>query len=70
MANNIDLGSLNFRCTKNSFFIFLAQKMGFFCEASTKIMFQKWTNTILNDTMPYFMQVVCMEKNYSHPSRN
>jgi hypothetical protein len=29
MTNNIDLGSFNFLCTKNSFFNFLVQKMGF-----------------------------------------
>jgi hypothetical protein len=29
MTNNVDLGSFNFCCTKNSFFIFLVQKMGF-----------------------------------------
>jgi hypothetical protein len=29
MTNNVDLGSFNFRCTKNSFFIFLMQKWVF-----------------------------------------
>jgi hypothetical protein len=29
MTTNVDLGSFNFCCTKNSFFIFLVQKMGF-----------------------------------------
>jgi hypothetical protein len=29
MTNNVDLGSFNFRCTKNSFFIFLVQKLSF-----------------------------------------
>jgi hypothetical protein len=30
MANNIDLRSFNFCCTKNPFFIFLVQQLGFF----------------------------------------
>jgi hypothetical protein len=37
MTNNVDLGSFNFRCTKNSFFIFLVQKMGFFVKRLPKI---------------------------------
>jgi hypothetical protein len=37
MTNNISLGSFNFRCTKNSFFIFLVQKMGFSVKRLPKI---------------------------------
>jgi hypothetical protein len=37
MTNNVDLGSFNFRCTKNSFFIFLAQKMDFFVKRLPRI---------------------------------
>jgi hypothetical protein len=36
-------------------------------------MLQKWTTKILNDTIPYFIHnspFVCMEKVYSHSSRN
>jgi hypothetical protein len=37
ITNNVDLGSFNFHCTKNSFFIFLMQKMGFFVKRLAKI---------------------------------
>jgi hypothetical protein len=73
MANNVDLGSFNFHCTKNPFFIFLAQKNEFFCEASIKNTLQKCTNKILNNIIPYFMNnspVVSWKSFYSQPSRN
>jgi hypothetical protein len=50
---------------KKSFFIFLVQKIGIFCEASTKNMLQKWNNQILEIIIPYIMHnapVACMEK--------
>jgi hypothetical protein len=37
MTNNVYLGSFNFRCTKNSFFIFLVQNMGFFMKRLPKL---------------------------------
>jgi hypothetical protein len=37
MANKVALGSINFRCTKKPFFIFLVQKMGFFVKHLPKI---------------------------------
>jgi hypothetical protein len=37
MTNNVDLESFNFYCIKNSFFIFLVQKMGFFMKRLPKI---------------------------------
>jgi hypothetical protein len=40
MENNVNLGSFNFCCTKNSFFIFLTQKMGFFVKHLPKICFK------------------------------
>jgi hypothetical protein len=40
MTNNVDLGSFNFCCTKNSFFIFLVQKMGFFVKPLPKICYK------------------------------
>jgi hypothetical protein len=64
MAKNVDLGSSNFGCTKNSFFIFLVQKL-VFCGASTKNMLQKWNKQILENIIPYIMHnspVVCMEQ--------
>jgi hypothetical protein len=73
MANKFALGSFNFICTKKSFFIFLMLKMGFFCEAPTKNMFKKWTTTILNDIIPYFMHNLpffAWKKFSMHPSRN
>jgi hypothetical protein len=50
---------------KKFIFHFLNAKNGLFCEAPTKNMFQKWTNKILNDIVPYFMPnspVLCMQK--------
>jgi hypothetical protein len=40
MTNNVSLGSFNFRCTKNSFFIFLAPKMVYFVKHLPKICFK------------------------------
>jgi hypothetical protein len=37
MVNNVDLGSFNFLCTKNSFFIFLMLKKGYFVKHLPKI---------------------------------
>jgi hypothetical protein len=44
MTNNIDLWSFNFCCTKNSFFIFLVQKIGFFVKRLQKIYCKNRTN--------------------------
>jgi hypothetical protein len=52
MRNNVDLRSFNFRCTKNSFFIFLVQKMGFLWSVYQKYVTEieqlnlKWYYTI------------------------
>jgi hypothetical protein len=65
IAKNIYLGFLPFLGIKSSFFIFLAPKLGFFCEAPTKNMFQKWTTTILENIISYSVRnspVICMEK--------
>jgi hypothetical protein len=43
MTNNVYLESYNFRCTKNSFFIFLVQKMGFFVKRLPNICFKNRT---------------------------
>jgi hypothetical protein len=70
MKNKVSLGIFNYLYTKNTFFIFLMLKMGFFCEAPTKNMFQKWTTTILNHIIPYFMDnspFVCIEKVFYIP---
>jgi hypothetical protein len=40
MANKVDLGSSNFCCTKNSFFIFLMLKIGYFVKHLPKICFK------------------------------
>jgi hypothetical protein len=40
MANKVALGSINFLCIKNSFFIFLMLKMGFFVKHLPKISFK------------------------------
>jgi hypothetical protein len=40
MANKVALGSINFLCTKNSFFIFLILKMGYFVKHLPKISFK------------------------------
>jgi hypothetical protein len=40
MANKVALGSINFLCTKNSFFIFLMLKMCYFVKRLPKISFK------------------------------
>jgi hypothetical protein len=40
MANKVSLGSISFLCTKNSFFIFLMLKMGYFVKHLPKISFK------------------------------
>jgi hypothetical protein len=55
MENNVYLGSFPFLRIKISFFIFLVSKLGFFGEAPTKNMFQKWATPILENIIPYFM---------------
>jgi hypothetical protein len=65
MSNNVDLGCFPFLGIKSSFFILLALEIRFFCEAPTKNELQKWTTSILETIIPYFMHtyvVVCMEK--------
>jgi hypothetical protein len=52
MTNNVDLGSFNFYCTKNSIFVFLVQKKGFCWSAYQKYIAKieqpnfKWYYTI------------------------
>jgi hypothetical protein len=43
MTNNVDLGSFNFRCTKKSVFIFLAQKLSFFVKRLPKVCYKNRT---------------------------
>jgi hypothetical protein len=45
----------SFSWHKKFIFYFSSTKNGFFCEAPTKNMLQKWTYIILENIIPYFM---------------
>jgi hypothetical protein len=65
MANNVDLGCFPFLGIKSPFFYFISARNTVFCEAPTKNGLQKWTTSILENFIPYFMHtyvVLCMEK--------
>jgi hypothetical protein len=73
MTNNVHLESFNFRCTKNSFFIFLAQKMVYFVKHLPKICFKNGSTQfykILYHILCTIHQLFASKKFSRLPSRN
>jgi hypothetical protein len=73
MTNNVDLGSFNFHCTKNSFFIFLVQKLGFFVKHLPKVCYRNRTTKfkmIIYHILCIIHQLFARKRLYSHPSKN
>jgi hypothetical protein len=65
MTNNVDLGCFHFLGIKSPFFYFISARNTVFCETTTTNELQKWTNSILENIIPYLMHnsvVLCMEK--------
>jgi hypothetical protein len=73
MSNKVALGSINFLCTKNSFFIFLMLKMGSFVKRLPKICFKNVPThfyKILYHILCTIHKLFALKRIYSHPSRN
>jgi hypothetical protein len=72
MTNNVDLGSFNFRFTKNSFFILLVQKMVFFVKRLPKICCNNRTTKflmIVYHILCTIHHLFAWKMFYSHPSK-